>query len=28
MGSPECQGSYEYVMKKWEKIIGKYVAVT
>ena len=28
MGSPECQGSYEYVMKKWKKIIGKYVAVT
>ena len=28
MGTVEAQGSYEYVMKKWEKIIGKYVSVT
>ena len=25
MGSPECQGNYEYVMKKWKKIVGKCV---
>ena len=28
MGSVECQGDYKYVMKKWKKIVGKYVAVT
>ena len=25
MGTVEAQGSYEYVMKKWKKIVGKYV---
>ena len=25
MGSVECQGNYDYVMKKWEKIVGNYV---
>ena len=24
----ECQGKYDYVMKKWKKIVGKYVPVT
>jgi hypothetical protein len=28
MGTVECQGQYDYVMKKWEKIVGKYVPVT
>lgn len=28
MSGPECQGKYDYVMKKWEKIVGKYVPVT
>ena len=28
MGTVECQGNYDYVMKKWEKIVGKYVPVT
>ena len=28
MGTIECQGDYKYVMKKWKKIIGKYVSVT
>ena len=28
MGTVECQGNYDYVMKKWKKIVGKYVAVT
>ena len=28
IGSPECQGKYEYVMKKWHKLVGKYVSVT
>tara|TARA_B100000482_G_scaffold170267_1_gene136542 strand:- start:215 stop:427 length:213 start_codon:yes stop_codon:yes gene_type:complete len=28
MGTVEAQGNYEYVMKKWKKIVGKYVAVT
>jgi hypothetical protein len=26
--SPETTGQYDYVMKKWEKIVGKYVPVT
>ena len=21
----ECQGSYDYVMKKWKELVGKYV---
>ena len=25
MGSVECQGHYDYVMKNWKKIVGKYV---
>ena len=25
MGTVECQGQYDYVMKKWEKIVGNYV---
>ena len=25
MGSVECQGNYDYVMKNWKKIVGKYV---
>ena len=25
MGTVEAQGSYDYVMKKWEKIVGNYV---
>ena len=28
MGTVECQGKYDYVMKKWRKIVGKYVPVT
>ena len=28
MGTVECQGNYGYVMKKWGKIVGKYVPVT
>ena len=28
MGTVEAQGNYDYVMKKWEKIVGKYVPVT
>ena len=28
IGNPECQGKYEYVMKKWHKLVGKYVSVT
>ena len=28
MGTVECQGKYDYVMKKWKKIVGKYVSVT
>ena len=28
MGTVEAQGSYDYVMKKWKKIVGKYVPVT
>ena len=28
MGTVEAQGSYEYIMKKWKKIVGKYVPVT
>ena len=28
MGTVECQGKYDYVMKKWKKIVGKYVPVT
>ena len=28
MGTVECQGQYDYVMKKWKKIVGKYVPVT
>ena len=25
MGTVEAQGNYDYVMKKWEKIVGNYV---
>ena len=25
MGTVECQGKYDYVMKKWKKIVGNYV---
>ena len=28
MGTVECQGKYDYVMKKWRKIVGKYIPVT
>jgi hypothetical protein len=28
MGNPECQGNYDYVMKNWKKIHGKFVPVT
>ena len=28
MGNPECQGNYDYVMKKWEKIQKKRNRVT
>jgi len=28
MGNPECQGNYEYVMKKWKKIQRKRQPVT
>ncbi len=28
MGNPECQGNYDYVMKKWKEIFGKFVPVT
>ena len=28
IGNPECQGKYEYVMKKWHKLVGKYVRMT
>ena len=28
MGGMECQGGHEYIMKKWKKIVGKYVPVT
>ena len=28
MGTVEAQGNYDYVMKKWKKIVGKYVPVT
>ena len=28
MGTVECQGQYDYVMKKWDKIVGKYVTRT
>ena len=28
MGTVECQGKYDYVMKKWRKIVGTYVPVT
>ena len=28
MGSVECQGNYDYVMKKWEKIQRKHQSVT
>jgi hypothetical protein len=28
MGFPECQGNYDYVMKKWKEIFGKSVPVT
>ena len=28
MGSVECQGNYDYVMKKWDKLVGKYVTRT
>ena len=25
MANPECQGKYDYVMRKWQKLVGKYV---
>ena len=28
MGNPECQGNYDYVMKKWKKIQKKRNRVT
>ena len=28
MGNPECQGNYDYIMKKWKEIFGKPVPVT
>ena len=28
MCTVECQGKYDYVMKKWRKIVGKYIPVT
>ena len=28
MSTVDCQGDYDYVMKKWKKIVGKYVPVT
>jgi hypothetical protein len=28
MGNPECQGNYDYIMKKWKKIQRKRQPVT